>query len=172
MAQAQRVKTAPTPIEPARPSPEPAPTSGTPWLVGVLIGVTVALLALAGWTVYQRYQRGHAEDLARGAIAAWDSAKPSDFAAVYDPNAVVFASDGTKITGLDKIEAAVGDLGPKFSMNETGGITVNGDGSYATAAYRYAGNVRGTGVTIMQISDGKIVRQWNYDVPAPTPAKK
>lgn len=164
MAQAQRVKTTATPIEPIAPAPpEPVRAGTTPWMLGALIGVTVALLALAGWTIYQRYQRGRAEHLASAAIAAWDSAKPLAFVDVYDPKAVVIASDGTSFEGLGAIEAAANARGPSFSIAQTGGIAVNGDGSYATVSYRFAGDGKGTGVTILQIRDGKVVRQWNYD---------
>ena len=173
MAQTQRVKTAPTPIEPARPaSPAPARSGTSPWVIGALVGVTVALIAVTGWTVYQRYQRERAENLARGAIAAWDAGKPSAFANVYDPKAVVFAADGTRLDGLRAIEDAAAARGQNFSIAPTGGLSVNGDGSYVTASYRYSGHGHGTGVTMLQIANGKVIRQWSYDTQTATPAKK
>jgi hypothetical protein len=148
--------------------PEEDRSRANPWLIGGLIGMTLAFLALAGWTAYQRFHRSEASRTATSAVAAWDSGRPAAFADVYDPNAVLVDPAGNSIVGTDAIAAAVRGRGQDFSVSPVGGISVTPDGTYATMSYRYTGDGRGVGIAVMEITDGKIVRQWNFE-PTSTP---
>jgi len=162
MIQQEKVKKSPAPIEtiPEAPAKRARTVS---WLTGGLVGMTVAFLALAGWTVYQRLAMTDAEHLARNAVAAWDSAKAAELTGVYDPEAVVVGAEGTRIVGLDGIVAAVRDRGPVFAVTQFGDIAVTRDGVYATTSYRYAGDGQGVGISVIEIADGTIVHQWNFE---------
>lgn len=171
--QQERVKKAPTPIEKI-PAPEPTKRDGSsPWVIGGLVIMTVAFLALGGWTMYQRLQKSDAEGLAQSAVAAWDSAKPAALAQVYDPAAVLVDANGNKIVGLDAIAAAVADRGPDFTVAQVGGVTTTSDGAYATTSYRFSGDGQGIGISVIKVEGGKVVRQWTFEPnAAPVPAAK
>ena len=176
MIQQERVKKAPAQIE-KLPAPEPVPavrTGSSPWVIGGLVVMTLAFLALGGWTLYERLQKSDAEGLAQSAVAAWDSGKPSTLADVYDPAAVLVDANGAKIVGLDAIAAAVADRGPDFTLTQVGGVTTTSDGTYATTSYRFSGDGQGIGISVIKVDGGKIVRQWTFEpnTAAPTPAAK
>ena len=119
--QQERVKKAPTPIEKI-PAPEPTKRAGSsPWVIGALVVMTAAFLALGGWTMYQRLQKSDAEGLAQSAVAAWDSAKPGALAQVYDSSAVLVDANGNKIVGLDAIAAAVAIAGRTSRSSRSAG---------------------------------------------------
>ena len=161
--QQERVKKAPMPIE-TIPIPEQTKRDGSsPWVIAALVIMTVAFLALGGWTMYQRLQKSDAEGLAQSAVAAWDSAKPAALAQVYDPAAVLVDADGTKIVGLDAIETAVAGRGPDFTLTQVGGVTTTSDGAYATTSYRFSGDGAGIGISVIKVEGGKIVRQWTFE---------
>jgi hypothetical protein len=172
MVQQERVKRSPAATETIPETTTKRPRS-TPWLVGALVGMTVALLALGGWTLYQRSLRSDAEGLAQNAVAAWDSGRPAALAEVYDPAAVLVDATGAKIVGTDAIAAALADRGSTFTVTPVGGITATSDGTYATTSYRFSGDGQGVGISVIQIADGKIVRQWTFEpIAAPTPPSK
>ena len=173
MIQQERIKKSPAPIEKVPASAPQARAASSPWLVGGLIGITVAFLALGGWTVYQRFQKNAAEGLAQNAVAAWDSGRPAAFSDVYDPAAVLVDANGARIAGMDAIVAAVAARGPDFTVTQVGGVTTTSDGTYATTSYRFSGDGQGVGISVMKIDGGKIVRQWTFEPnaitqPAPT----
>ena len=60
MVQKERARTTPAFVE-TIPEAAPAPPRSTPWLIGALVAVTAALLALSGWTAYQRYTTSASE---------------------------------------------------------------------------------------------------------------
>ena len=165
--QQERVKKAPAPIEKI-PPPERVAARPSPWLIGGLVVTTLAVFALGGWTLYQRLEKRDAERLAQGAVAAWDSGKPAALADVYDPSAVLVDADGTKIVGLDAITAAVADRGAAFTVAQVGGVTTTSDGAYATTSYRFAGDGRGIGISMIKVDGGRIVRQWIFEPKTPT----
>ncbi len=166
--QQERVKKPPAPVERV-PSPDRTTARSSPWLVGGLVVMTLAVFALGGWTLYQRLEKRDAERLAQGAVAAWDSGRPAALADVYDPAAVLVDADGTRIAGLDAIAAAVADRGPTFTVTQVGGVTTTSDGSYATTSYRFTGDGQGVGVSMIKVDGGKIVRQWIFEPRAETP---
>ena len=89
MVQQQDRVTKPSTLIERVPSPDRTPTRSSPWLIGGLVVMTLAVFALGGWTLYQRLEKRDAERLAQGAVAAWDSGRPAALADVYDPSAVL-----------------------------------------------------------------------------------
>jgi hypothetical protein len=162
MALQEKVRSAPAPVASIA-APDEDRSRANPWLVGGLIGMTVAFLALAGWTMYQRVHRSEAARLATSAVTAWDTGRPAAFADVYDPNAVLVDATGTSIVGPDAIAAAVRNRGSAFAVSQVGDISITPDGTYATTSYRYSGDGRGVGIAVLEIANGKIVRQWNFE---------
>jgi hypothetical protein len=162
MAQQQKVR-APIPVSDEPPVQVPERSSANPWLVGALVGLTLAFAALVGWNVYERVQRADAAALATAAAAAWDSPRTGSFADVYDRNAVVVDADGQTLTGVDEIETAARRRGADFTMAPLGEIAVSRDGTFATMSYRYAADGRGVGLTVIQVDNGKIVHQWIFE---------
>jgi hypothetical protein len=134
----------------------------TPWLIAALAIVTVGFLALATLAILDRYSVSEAERVARDAIVAWDTAGPTRLTEAYDPRAVVVAADGAKLVGIDEIVAEVRDQGPTFTMIQDGDISTTADGVYATIPYRFAGHGRGSGISVIKIADGRVIRQWNF----------
>ena len=173
MVQKQQVrKTTPVieTVSGAHPQAGPEQPRAMPWLIGALIFTTLAFLALAGWTTYQRYHRTAAEHVVQNAVTAWDAAAPTALADVYAPDAVVVEADGTKMVGIKAIVADARGKGPAFSLTQVGHIDTTPDGAFTTFAYRYAGHGRGSGIAVVKIASGKIIRQWNFEtvtVPAP-----
>jgi hypothetical protein len=169
MAQQQeKVRTSPA-VVPAIASTGEDHSRANPWLVGGLAGMTVAFLALAGWTAYARYHRSEAARLANSALNAWDAGRPTAIADVYDPNAVVVDATGKRIVGVDAIAAAVRDRGQDFAVSQVGDISITPDGTYVTTSYRYAGDGHGVGIAVIEVANGKIARQWNFE-PSASPA--
>jgi hypothetical protein len=169
MIQQERVTGSPADVATIPEATSKRPRS-TPWLVVALVAMTVACLALGGWTLYQRSSRRDAEGLAMSVVAAWDSGRPAALADVYDPAAVLVDATGARVVGTRAIAAAVADRGPTFTMTQIGAITTTSDGTYATSSYRFSGDGHGVGVSVIQIADGRIVRQWTFEpISAPTP---
>ena len=172
MVQKQQVRKT-TPVIETIPEAGPEQPRAMPWLIGALIFTTVAFLALAGWTAYQRYHRTSALHLAQRAAAAWDTAGPGALTDVYAPDAVVVEADGTRVVGIKAIVADARGKGPAFSLTQVGDITTTPDGAFTTFAYRYTGHGRGSGIAVVKIASGKIVRQWNFETAtAPAPPAK
>lgn len=173
MVQKQQVrKTTPVieTVPQAGPEATPGQPNAMPWLIGALIFTTLAFLALAGWTAYQRYHRTAAEHVVQNAVTAWDAAAPAALADAYAPDAVVVEADGTRAVGIKAIVADARGKGPAFSLTQVGYIDTTPDGAFTTFAYRYAGHGRGSGIAVVKIASGRIIRQWNFEtvtVPAP-----
>ncbi len=142
-----------------------------PWLVGALVIMTLGFLALAGLTFYQHHARTDAERLAAEVATAWGSAAPAGLGGVYDRHAVLIDAQGTRSTGIKSIVAAAKDRGPNFTMTQLGDVASTPDGAFATFAYRFAGDGRGSGMAVMKIDAGKVVRQWNFESTIARPSK-
>ena len=172
MVQEEKVVKSPAVVKKI-PEAQPARPSSTPYLINALAIVTLAFLMLAGWTVYKHYSKTPAERVAQEVAPTWDTATPGGLNSLYARQAVLIQADGTKVVGSKAIIAAAKSLGPSYTMTQAAGVAATPDGSYATLVYRYAGKGSGEGVAVIQISGGKIVRQWNYEsIAVPAPASK
>jgi hypothetical protein len=140
----------------------------TPWLVAGLMVMTAAFLVLAILTFVPRLRPSEAVRLTDAAVSAWDTGAPAAFSTVYARDAAVVHADGTEVSGLRAIVADATSLGRDFTIVRTGDVSVTPNGMYATATYRYAGAGHGVGVLVLRIEGGKIVRQWEYELPPVT----
>ena len=75
MIRQERVNKAPTPDREDPRAPTGAMGSSPSPIAGLVV-MTIAFLALGGWTVHQRLQKSDAEGLAQTAVAAWTAAGP------------------------------------------------------------------------------------------------
>jgi hypothetical protein len=167
------VRTIPDAAPRRTPEPEHHGASGAEvWLMGALVFVTLAFFALAGWTVYQRHHRTPTEQLAGSTASAWDAATPAAMSGVYARRAVLTTADGSRVVGRKAILASAKALGPKFTMTQVGAIGTTPDGVLMTFPYTYAGHGRGSGVAVVKIVRGKIVRQWNFETIVSAPPAK
>lgn len=147
------------------PEAEPSRSIAVPWLVAALVVMTAAFAVLALLTFVPRFRPTDPVRLVDQTVATWDSGPPSDLSALYARDAVLVHADGTKISGIGAIVADAKSVGRGFMMTRTGDVSVSADGTYAAATYRYAGAGRGSGLLVLKIEDGKVVRQWSYDLP-------
>ena len=161
MVQKQQVRRPPAIVE-TIPEAEPAPARSSPWLIFSLVVMIVAFLALVGWTAYQRYVPTPSERIAQDTAAAWSNARPADLANVYARGAVVVEADGTRLSGIQQIVAAAKQHGAQFSMAQVDDIAGTADGSLVTMSYQPAGG-RATGVAVLEIANGKVIQQWNFE---------
>ena len=139
------------------------------WLVAV-IGLAAALVALGTWMLVDRYTGG-------GGATQDATALIDDLNAAFstgDANAIpsLYASDavqrsigvGETYTGVKAIRALAGCC----TVERLAPVTVEGE--YATTFMRIAAPGWPTvmSISVFQIQDGKVVRQWNF-VPGETP---
>jgi hypothetical protein len=157
------------------PEAPPERSRWVPWLVVALAITTVASLALAAMTLFDPFGKDEASDIAGDAAMAWDTAGLTRLRTVYDPQAIIIDVDGSRIVGIDAIVADTRNRGKRFTLTQAGEIASTADGFWAAVPYRYAGDGRGSGISVIKIADGKIVRQWNFESssmpPAEPPAK-
>jgi hypothetical protein len=140
-------------------------TNSTTWLVVGLMLTTAACLVLAIVTLVPRLRPSESVRVTDAAVSAWDTGTPSAFSEVYARDAVVVHADGTKVSGLAAIIADARALGRNFTIVRTGDVSVTSSGLYSASTYRFAGAGRGAGVLVLRIEDGKVVRQWEYQLP-------
>ena len=77
-------------------------------------------------------------------------------------------ADGTRIVGIKAIVADARGKGPAFTLAQVGDITTTPNGAFTTFAYRYTGHGRGSGIAVVKIASGKIIRQWNFETATAT----
>jgi hypothetical protein len=174
MVQKQQARTTPAVVgatpETLREATPERPRS-SPWLIGALVGVTLALVTLSGWTVYQRVMPSPSERIAQTTASAWDGAKASAFTDVYARNALIVGTDGRRLSGIQQIVDAAKADRPAFAMSSVGQIAGTAEGSLVMLSYAPGGSGQVTGVALLEVENGKIIRQWNFG-PATAPAAK
>ena len=138
------------------------------WLV-VAIGLGVALLALGAWVLVDRSSGGDtatqsATTLIDNVNTAFSTGDVNAIPSYYASNAVIrsFGTNET-YTGVASIsELANGS----FTVERISPVTANGE--YATTFVQVSGGGQtATTISVFQIKDGKVVRQWNF-VPGQT----
>lgn len=139
------------------------------WLV-VAIGLGAALVALGTWVIVDRTSGGdtatqNATALIDNVNTAFSTGDASAISSYYASNAVIrsFGTNET-YTGV----AAISELADgSFTVERISTVTVNGE--YATTFVKISsGPQTATTISVFQIKDGKVVRQWNF-APGQTP---
>jgi hypothetical protein len=130
--------------------------------------LAAALVALGTWVLVDRYAGG-------------DGATPDATALIDDLNTAFSTGDANAIPSLYAGDAVIWSMGEtyagvnairaladgSFTAERVAPVTV--DGAVATTFVKLtSGAETGTTLSVFQIDDGKIVRQWNF-VPGQTP---
>ncbi|HXH98309.1 MAG TPA: nuclear transport factor 2 family protein [Gaiellaceae bacterium] len=132
------------------------------WLVAV-VGLAAALIGLASWVVVDRYAGGSsATDKATTLIdksnAAFSTGDQNAISAFFAKGAVM-RSLGETYSGLPAIRGlADGSLTPE----RVAPVTMHGDFATTYVRITAAGIQAGTTLSVFEIKDGKILRQWNF----------
>jgi hypothetical protein len=140
------------------------------WLVAV-IGLAAALVALGSWVVVDRYAGGNsatqdATTLIDKTSTAFSTGDAGAIDSLYAKGAVI------RSIGAGETYAGVNAISPladgSFTVERVAPVTVNGE--YATSFMWLSAPGYGSAmsISVFQIKDGKIVRQWNF-VPGQTP---
>jgi predicted SnoaL-like aldol condensation-catalyzing enzyme len=139
------------------------------WLVAV-VGLAAGLIALGSWVLIDRYTGGNdathdAKTLIDKLNVAFSTGDAKAIPSLYATNAVMRTIGvGETYVGVNAIRALADG---SYTVERVAPVTVEGE--YATTFVRLSAPGYGTGVTIsvFQIKDGKVVRQWNF-VPGQT----
>lgn len=143
------------------------------WLVAV-VGLAAALIGLGSWIVVDRTTGGggathDATTLIDNLGTAFSTGDPAAIASYYANDAVIW-SMGATYTGLKAIR---GLADGSFTAERIAPVTVveNANGTFASTFVKLTdvgGGTTGTTVSVFQIKDGKVLRQWNFQ-PGSTP---
>ncbi len=137
------------------------------WLVAV-VGLAAALVALGSWVLVDRYTGGGGatqdattlvDDLAT-AVTAGDAKAISG---LYASDAVFVTAGGDRFVGRKDVTNVV--MAPSsfdLHLERIGPVATEGD--FVTAFVHYSDGMEGTELTVFQLKDGKIVRQWAFEV--------
>ena len=136
-------------------------------LLWVVVGVlAAALVALGAWMIVDRYTGPEADAtaLVDDLTAAWGAGDVSAVQDVYTTDAIVVTAWGSQFTRLNQIMAevpAAAAIGLEFERIAS--VTVEGDFASTFLSYRTAAGEEGTVVSVYQLQDGKILRQWDFE---------
>lgn len=140
-----------------------------PWLVA-LIALAAAVVGLGTWMIVDRYTGGdtatqNATTMIDDVNTAFTTGDANALDSLYASNAVI-RSFGTNETYVGV--AAISELADgSFTVERISPVTVNGE--YATTFVKLtSGGQNVTTISVFQIQDGKVVRQWNF-APGQTP---
>lgn len=139
------------------------------WLVTV-VGLAAALVALGVWVVVDQTTGGseatqNATTLIDDVNTAFSTGDANAIPSLYAKGAVVRSiGAGETYTGVTAIRALADG---SFTVGRVAPATVNGE--YATSFMRLSAPGYGSAmsISVFQMKDGKIVRQWNF-VPGQT----
>lgn len=138
------------------------------WLVAV-VGLAAALIGLGAWVLVDRYTGGggathDATTLIDNGSAAWNTGDGNAAATFYTNNAVIDSLGDTAVGPKAIGQAMVTAHAMQFHVERVAPVTVNGD--FATSWFK----ITGVGIdrypvlTVFQVKDGKILRQWGFGV--------
>jgi len=136
------------------------------WLAAV-VGLAAALVALGSWVLVDRYTGPEydAATLVDDLSPAWATGDVDAIRSLYTTDAIVVTAWGDRYAGLDQIAgAAAGTARFGFQFERIAPVTTEGD--FATTFIRYsdaAGEV-GTLLTVFQLDEGTIARQWDFEL--------
>ena len=139
------------------------------WLIAV-VGLAAALVALGAWVLVDHYSGGggatqDATTLIDKTSTAFSTGDANAIPSLYAKNAVI------RSIGVGETYVGVNAIRPladgSFTVVRVAPVTVNGE--YATSFMRLSTpGWSAMSISVFQIKDGKIVRQWNF-VPGQTP---
>lgn len=151
-----------TPVEP--------PPSGVGYgRVNRLLLFAVAVLAaglasLGGWVLVDHYtgSPSAAEQIVDRFATVWSSGSGAGASTIYAPTAVEKAFDGSTITGSAALGALIQQAGTiDLKVERLTPVSVSGE---FVSTFVRLGSTTGSNtiLLVLQVRDGKIVRQWNF----------
>lgn len=136
-------------------------------LLWVVVGVlAAALVGLGAWMIVDRYTGPEADAtaLVDDLTAAWSTGDVEALQDVYTTDAIVVTAWGGQYTRLHQIMAEVpAAAGFGYRAERIAPVTVEGDFASTFLSYSTAAGEEGTLVTVFQLRDGKILRQWDFE---------
>lgn len=140
------------------------------WLVAV-VGLAAALIGLGAWVLVDRYAGGssateNAATLIGKAEAAFSTGDANAIATLYTSDAVIRTSDGGLYSAQEFAQLATSTRGV-LRVERIAPVTLNGD--FATT-WEQVTSSAGTEasqqplLSVFQLKDGQILRQWNFDL--------
>ena len=142
------------------------------WLVAV-IGLAVALMALGGWLIVDRYSGPEHDStvLIDDIAAAWSAGDANAVTALYTTDAVIVeAWSNERTVGSSEIEVAVAGTA-RFGLVFERVAPVTTEDNFATTFIRYSDSAgeEGTLLRVFQLDEGKIARQWDFEIGVTSP---
>jgi hypothetical protein len=143
----------------------PASTSRTwspvPWLIGAVVLLAIAVLALGAMVIQPSLTTTPGEELANRATAAWTDFNEDELRAIYAEDAFLWTNIATEPTasGIDEIVDTARTAGLKVEpigeVSERGHLVWGL--SHVTNAYDVSGSDE---VVVFYVENGKITQQW------------
>lgn len=134
----------------------------------VVVGVlAAALVALGAWMIVDRYTGPEADATALidDVSAAWNGGDVAAIQDVYTTDAIVVSAWGSQMTRMSGILdslATAQNIG--LQVERIAPVTVEDDYASTFFSYSTTGGEEGTLTTVFQMQDGKIVRQWDFEL--------
>lgn len=148
-----------TPV--ARAATEPRRRGVVPWLVGAIVVLAIAVVALGAVLVAPSLSTPSHQAMVDANIAAWNTPAVHEFADYYTQDAIVFASNESApaATGLDEI-MQLGQYG-SFRVERTGPVSERGNLVWYPAHVSNSYDVSGSdAVVVYYLRDGKVAQHW------------
>jgi hypothetical protein len=139
----------------------PRARNPVPWLVGAVVVLAIAVLALGAMLVQPSLTTTPGENLANRAIAAWNDFNEDELRAVYAEDAFLWTNIATEPTasGIDEIVDTARTAGLK--VEPIGAVSERGHLvwglSHVSSAYDVSGSDE---VTVFYVENGRITQQW------------
>jgi hypothetical protein len=144
-----------------RPISMPAARNPVPWLVGAVVVLAIAVLALGAMLVQPSLTTTPGEDLANRAFAAWNDFNEDELRAVYAEDAFLWMNIATEPTasGIDEIVDTARTAGLK--VEQIGEVSERGHLVWGLSHVSNAYDVSGSDeVIVFYVENGKITQQW------------
>jgi hypothetical protein len=139
------------------------------WLI---VGILAAgLLALGTWVLVDRYTgpERDATALIDDLATAWSTGDVDAISALYTSDAVLVTAWGSRYIGVKGIAYEVpGAASIGFEVERIAPVTVEGDLATTFIRYSDASGEEGTLLSVFQLENGKILRQFDF-APGVTP---
>ena len=141
------------------------------WLVAV-VGLAAALVALGTWVLVDRYTgpEHDATTLIDDVAAAWSAGDSLAVTPLYTADAVLVSARGDSYAGPRSITFAVEDAAAAgMQLERIAPVTTEGDFATTFVSYTDEAGGYGTLLTVFQLDEGKVARQWDFELGATPP---
>lgn len=144
-----------------RPAAKPRARSVVPWLVGAVVVLAIAVVALGAMLVAPTLSTPRSQALVDGNIAAWNAPAAHELPKYYADDAMVYTSNESSpaATGIEEIMRLAQYGG--FQVERLGPVSERGNLVWYPAHVSTAYDVSGSdAVVVYYMQDGKVVQHW------------